>query len=567
MNKIKKHWVLLLIILIAAILRLYNLNWDNGFHLHPDERWITMVTNKVRLPKGDEWKLFLTPDSPYNPNFFAYGSLPIYLLKFAGETLSVVNPAFRTYSLLNLVGRAISAVFDLGTLVLVIILGKRLFGKRVGVLAGFFYATCVFCIQTSHFYAVDTQLTFFITLILWRCLLFFEKADRRNSIILGVVLGMGMATKITAVLVGVAVGITFLLLLVLRKEKLLTLVRLGMIIFGFSFLTFFICQPYAVIDFGEFKKQVLAQLEMGKSAFTFPFTLQYVGTTPYLYFLKNIILWGMGVVLGLITVAGAIQVSLDQIKKLIILTIKKGEIKGINKSFYYLLPILSFFWLYFIVIGGSAVKFMRYFLPLYPLFMIFGAYFVILFDNRLKMKIKRKVILGVRIMFIILILLWPASFMRIYTKPNTRITASFAINENVEPGSSFAIEHWDDRLPLFGQKEYEFIEFPLYDPDTKEKWEKMAEKLEMVDYIVVASNRLYKPITNLAELYPAASIYYERLFTGQLGFKKATEITSYPTVPFLEIEIKDDEADESFTVYDHPKVMIFKNINSEGGKD
>jgi hypothetical protein len=58
--------------------------------------------------------------------------------------------------------------------------------------------------------------------------------------------------------------------------------------------------------------------------------------------------------------------------------------------------------------------------------------------------------------------------------------------------------------------------------------------------------------------YPLTNQYYKDLFSGQLGFEKIAEFTSYPTIPFINVQIKDDSADESFTVYDHPKIIIFK---------
>lgn len=35
--------VLLLVLLVAAGLRLHGLDWDQGRHLHPDERFLSMV--------------------------------------------------------------------------------------------------------------------------------------------------------------------------------------------------------------------------------------------------------------------------------------------------------------------------------------------------------------------------------------------------------------------------------------------------------------------------------------------------------------------------------------------
>ncbi|HET7768733.1 MAG TPA: DUF2298 domain-containing protein, partial [Chloroflexota bacterium] len=50
--------------------------------------------------------------------------------------------------------------------------------------------------------------------------------------------------------------------------------------------------------------------------------------------------------------------------------------------------------------------------------------------------------------------------------------------------------------------------------------------------------------------------YYRRLFNGELGFKLVHVEASYPSLGPL--TINDDAAEEAFTVYDHPKVLIFQ---------
>ena len=95
-------------------------------------------------------------------------------------------------------------------------------------------------------------------------------------------------------------------------------------------------------------------------------------------------------------------------------------------------------------------------------------------------------------------------------------------------------------------------------PDTNEKWTKFNYQLEQLDYLILTSNRTWGSITKVQDKYPLMSQFYQNLFAGKLDFEKVAEITSYPTIPILNIPIKDDFAEEAFTVYDHPKILIFK---------
>ena len=52
--------------------------------------------------------------------------------------------------------------------------------------------------------------------------------------------------------------------------------------------------------------------------------------------------------------------------------------------------------------------------------------------------------------------------------------------------------------------------------------------------------------------------YYDLLFQGELGFELVQEFPSRPRLG--PVEFNDDDADESFTVYDHPKPIVFKKV-------
>ncbi len=50
--------------------------------------------------------------------------------------------------------------------------------------------------------------------------------------------------------------------------------------------------------------------------------------------------------------------------------------------------------------------------------------------------------------------------------------------------------------------------------------------------------------------------YYQALFDGELGFQQVYSLTTPPRLGPLVID--DQAADESFTVYDHPRPIILR---------
>ncbi len=573
----KQHFFLIGILLLGALFRFYGLNWDQGFHLHPDERAIVMFTTSLHLPTSIAE--FFSSESSWNPHFFAYGSFPLYLLKIVSSIFGIFDPRLTEYSYINLLGRVISAFVDTATVLLVYFFGKKLFSKHVGILAAFFYAISVFPIQAAHFYAVDALLTFFIMLNLFSLLRFYQNPTIKNALFTGMIFGFALATKISATVllasIGTALFIDFVLIFLKNPHRphvwfphLPKLARRlmveGLIIIIITIITFIILEPYAIIDFRTFWEHNLLQSQMTHNAFIFPYTLQYVGKIPYFYELKNVFLFGLGPVIALLSFLGTLYLTFKTMKQS-----NNGTI-----------IILVFFWIYFFTAGRFAVGWMRYMLPLYPFFCLFAAMLFFQFFRRFSPSWRKLFTIN----YLLLTIMWPIAFMNIHTKSNTRVTASEWINKNIPPGKTLAIEHWDDGLPLFGQQRYKMVTLPLYDPDTYAKWQTINQQLATTDYIILASNRLYVPLMKLTDCkklpvgrcYMQTAEYYKRLFSGQnvilstfdklsvnsaknpIRFQKVAEFTVSPTIPLLTIPIDDQPADESFTVYDHPKVIIFK---------
>lgn len=557
------------IFLLAILFRLYNVNWDQGYHMHPDERAIVLTVTKLSFPSS--FSEFLASDSPWNPKFFAYGSLPFYLLYFAGSIMGISNPLLNEYEGINIVGRYLSAFFDLGTLLFIYLIAGRILHKKAALLASFFYAISVLPIQLSHFYAVDTPLTFFITGTLYFLLRYYESLAKRYALLIGFFFGAALATKISAsvllVSIGTALIADYMLLFIRQPHKpnhylphlpvfLRRFFTHGLIIAATTILTLLFFEPYALLDIQTFIEQTVEQSHMTDSAFTFPYTLQYVGKLPYFYELRNVLLFGQGPLLAFFTFSGILLLTIHAMIKS-----KTGEWA---KEFI----LMVYFWVYFLIVGNFAIGFMRYMLPLYPLFSIGGAFFIMQTVIMFPM-LKRKVIaLPLSVLLFVAFLLWPMSFLSIYTKPNTRIIATQWIHQYIPEGATLAIEHWDDALPLTEQQRYTILTLPLYDPDTADKWQRINSQIDQTEYIILASNRLYTPLMKLTDCprlpidrcYKQTAQYYQQLFDGTLGFQKVADIFRYPTIPFTSITIPDQSADESFTVYDHPRIMIFRKM-------
>ncbi len=185
-----------LVLVAAAYFRLSGLNWDENQHLHPDERFMTMVQSAIE-PVHSFSEYFDTANSPLNPNnrgygFYVYGTLPLFMVRYVAAWMNdfsqVVAQYIQTHNaegvkqafgwLLEapnwagydegaLVGRVLSAFSDLGTIFLLYLIAARLYGRKIALLAAAFSSLAVMQIQQSHFFTVDNFANFFMFLAVY----------------------------------------------------------------------------------------------------------------------------------------------------------------------------------------------------------------------------------------------------------------------------------------------------------------------------------------------------------------------------------------------------------------
>lgn len=168
------------------------------------------------------------------------------------------------------------------------------------------------------------------------------------------------------------------------------------------------------------------------------------------------------------------------------------------------------------------------------------------------------------------LLLWlvltAIAFTSIYEDGHPYEVASRWIYRNVEPGAKILEGHWDDTLPITlpgvppvrYQREGREWELGLYEADSPEKLARVSSQLARGDYIVFPTQRLHGSLMRVPEEFPQTNALYQLLFSGQLGYQLAYTYKKEPAL--LGIVFDDDLADESLSVYDHPKVTIFRNV-------
>ena len=165
---------------------------------------------------------------------------------------------------------------------------------------------------------------------------------------------------------------------------------------------------------------------------------------------------------------------------------------------------------------------------------------------------------------------------------------------NRVPGASFSLStekiasetNWDDLLPLPqpGKLPYdltsglygEVLDLDLFANEDILQREKLLSRIDAADYLIISSNRVYASASRIKEKFPLLDAFYRQMIncpdsqniaacfadisvdkpdSGQF-FKIAAVFESEPHLFGFKFDTQ--PAEEAFTVYDHPKVIILE---------
>ena len=550
--------LLILLLLFGLGCRFHGLNWDAGAGLHPDERFCTGIVPRLHWPSSvGEW--FDSSKSPLNPanlhddkgkpdTHYVYGQLPLMIAK------TVIGDQGDIAKLLPLL-RGLSAFFDCLTVVFCLLIGRRLLGPTGGLFAGALVSLAALNIQQSHYFTTDTFAATFMTLAFWSGTRWVDTRKWFDGLGLGFWFGCALACKLSSAFFAVAwfgfVALSW------RRYDFKKMAPLATCSFLLSFWAFRCFHPMMFMgahggfwdirpdprflersggvwvgDFGQ-------QLAITSGEVDVPFNAQWIGRKPWLFSLSNLGWWGFGWPLLLMGIAGGLW-ALRRPRRAPVLFVAA------------MFALVSFG-----VQGAQFSKFTRYFLPLTPMFALLAAFF---WRELLAFKPRLRPLAGMALAYSFL---WCVAVAAIYGRRHPRLEASQWIVDNVPYGARVATEtSWDEGLPISwvppGDRNMGFKEQKLesYDIEDAKKRVHLEEVLSNTDWLFVSSGRSWQNIPRWPQKWPMMTEFYRALFSGELGFDKVQEFTNYPRIGPL--SFRDDQLEEALSVYEHPRVLIFR---------
>ncbi len=588
----KRTWILLL---IALGLRLLLLGWDAGgvsSSIHPDERQVGYVTEKI-----DGWFA--------DPGFFAYGSLHFQAVRAAAFTL---GDGVRG---LVVGGRLLSVAASMLAIFLGFAMAHRAWGRRTGELFLVLVAWVPLDLQQSHFATVEAHHAAWVMLALAACYWLATGGREIAAATAGAAVGASLAVKVASLALGLPLALA--ILLAARHKELLHLWRLISVAAGAAVFTFWLSQPWAfaggrpplalfaalavtvaalhlagrttgwtrravagiaviaaVLAIGwmatlaglgngaptllgaslnpAYLQGVGEQVAMVMGRTDVAYVRVYVDSLIVLYPLRELALWGWGPLLLL----AAIIAATAGVRRLSVRWRRWLTGRWTNSS---VLLLILLAWLIPMAFRLSTlyVKFLRYWEPLVVPAVLVVAWWLVRLPKRYRRPVLRTVAAGT--------IVWGLAYVWAFVDPHPHLTASEWLQPMLSPDQVVAFETWDETIGLSPEDgAIERIDLPSYDlPDDREKVERWCQQLDRADWVVLTSNRVFRTVLENDRRFPHTARLYRLLLAGEAGFEPATRVSRGPRIFGLRWPVQ--LADESFVNYEFPQVLILRRTS------
>ncbi len=581
--------------------RFVNLGWGLPYPMHPDERNMADAIIQLKcqlpvfsfsLPKSflgvwpniTSWIKVQTPFdliNCFNPNFFAYGQLSLYLgyiialgVKFFDGGMGY--PISFSEGVLGL--RILSAVSSVGLAVVVIKTLDSFFESESffrKIVSGALIVFSPFAIQFAHFGTTESLLMFLYGVIVYLSLSYVGEKIKVIPFVLltAITFGLSVGTKVSS-LVFFPVPVAAL---IFKKNNRLPIHYQGLlrvldivVLFMISMVVFILSSPHDFINWPSFISSITYEKEVALGTIEVFYTRQFFDSIPIAFQLVKIFPFALGLITEIFALLGFFTIGWKDVR-----------VNILRLAFA----------IYFLPNAFIFAKWTRFMAPVFPILVIFSLIFIFKIFDLMKSGINRAILMPVIVLFVIVMALPGLAYLFVYENPDVRVEASKWIYKNI-PNESQIISETANvvdipiALPTVKtQNVYRVISFDFYNLDSNRQLQNDLENdLKNSEYIFVPSRRIFENqycrsedkfaqlsyasnrCSTLSAKYPDLKKYYDGLFDDTLGFKKVAEFTSYPTLSIniwglkFKAVFPDETAEETWSVFDHPVIRIYKRI-------
>jgi 4-amino-4-deoxy-L-arabinose transferase-like glycosyltransferase len=410
MPKIKiSNLILFVIIVLGFSLRIWGLDFGLPYQFHQDEPII--VNHALAYGSGDlNPHFFIIPPLASYILFVFYG-LYFLILKLSGvvnNSDSFVINFFRNPTGFYLIGRFLLGLIpSLVSICLTHFISRKLFSRRAALYAAFFMAVAFLNVVNAHYIYTDNLLVMFILSAYLIILSLINHPTRLKCILSGFFIGLSIASKYNA---GIMIVPFFAAYFFSKKENR----AFEVIIKDIStfiivlFVTFIVCNPYAVLDYKLFFLSVPGRIRHS-----------YIG---WFHHIQYSLFEGVGFISVLLGISGLICALKKQFKIVSILL---------------LFPVIFYLHLVF-----ASQVFSRYALALIP-FLSIGIGFL-LFDflgQKIKSQFYQRIIVFISVLLVIPTLIKSIKADQLFAGCDTRVEATEWIKINIPLFSKIALDN------------------------------------------------------------------------------------------------------------------------------
>jgi len=509
---LNKYTIILYLLLGGALLvRIIGLDWNlpqsmlapNEF----DEYYTVKIALRVLTGRSFNPGSFMWPSLYFYIQAFAYGNYSFWML-LIGSLQSLNDLTIRQ---VYLVGRFTTVLFGVGNVLLVYLIAKRMYSKKVGLLAALFLSFSLLHIRYSRVIRPDIPMAFLVTLSFLFIYLIYEKGKTRDYVLAAIFTGLSAGTKYTGIILIVVIFLAHLLHTIDSKKGVakIFLDKRLFLVAGLVVLTFFLATPYGLVQFAKLQRTVVGWSSRGLSEIT---ANQPAEVNSWVYYIAHSLEHSLGYPLAIFSLTAIAYGIFAHRKKDILL--------------------ISFPVLYYFIIGSFTRHGDRYILPIVPFLAVIAAMFVMRIVPRIRFSRNKpgtrlNVVLAIAAFILILLPgMKVIRYVQLMSEKGTRIEAKEWINENIPRGKRIAYEFYFPHFPRYRMKNiYTIGTHPF-------EWYK-----DRFDYIIVNSARYGRYFKTSLGQYQGIRRNYEDIETNSQLVKQFDPPTFSPNNPNPVIKI------------------------------